>query len=534
VANKDDETSIVDYPLPKRGVNLYINPVELHPEEAVKTQNLYWRNGLVKKPGSTQFDTDDEVQADKKISGLHRFYYSTSSKQLLVSSGTAVRYHNGTTWANIQTGLTDGNQVHFATWGALQKVYFGNGADELYSWDGSSAATINGGAVPSSIIQVLPYQDRLLAIDATNPGTLTWSDAFSTTAANWEAAASTGVKPDSNLFGMVNHSINNSDAGYESAVLLAGSNGMYLFKGSDLRTPATTGNYTIYPLATSIGCNAPRTMVWTPRGTVYMGIDKQVYLLQFNTSTPVPIGQKITSLIYLSGIDGIEDTPAGQIHLACAVYHDGFYKLSLAPESGTTNSIQWWLDIDKMATDENGLVGPWFGPMTGETFSCFAAQTGNGDSGELMAGDGTGATGKSLVYQAGQRGINATDGTAMEIQFKSFYNPLGSIGYRKEIHNLEVELKEVTGTTVFNFTDIDGSLNSGGNISLTASTTLWGTFNWGDVNWSSALPIREQINISPAILPRRLSIQMTHSSATDTWELYALRAEVKESNLLFQ
>lgn len=532
MANKDKETTVVEYPLPKRGVNLYINPVELHPEEAVIAQNLYWRNGLVKKPGTTQFDTDDEVQADKKISGLHRFYYSISSKQLLASSGTAVRYHNGTTWADVQTGLTDGNQVYFSTWGALQKVYFGNGADELYSWDGSSAVTISGGAVPTAIIQVLPYQDRLLAIDATNPGTLSWSDSFSTTAADWEAASSTGVKPDSNLFGMVNHSINNSDAGYESGVLLAGSNGMYLFKGTALN-PASNPNYTIYPLATSIGCNAPRTMTWTPRGTMYLGIDKQVYLLQFNTSTPIPIGQKITSLIYLSEVDGIEDTPSGQIHNACAVYHDGFYKLSIAPESGTTNARQWWLDVDRMATDENGLTGPWYGPMTGETFSCFANQNGNGDSGELMAGDGTGTSGKSLVYQAHQRGINAMDGTAITIQWKSYFNPLGNIGYRKEIHNLEIELKEVTGTTVFNFSDIDGSLNVGSNTSLTATTINWGSFNWGDNNWSAALPVRKQININPAILPRRMSIMLTYSSAVDPWELYGMRAEVKEQNLLF-
>jgi hypothetical protein len=534
MANKDSETTVVEFPLPRRGVNLYINPVELHPEEAVKTQNCYYRNGLVKKPGSTQFETD-EVQADKKISGLHRFYYSTSNKQLLASSGTAVVYHDGATWQDVQTGLADGNQVHFATWGALQKAYFGNGADELYSWDGSSAATLSGGNIPSSIIQVLPYQDRLLAIDATNPGTLSWSDAFSTTAGDWVAASDTGVKPDSNLFGMVNHSINNSDSGYESAVLLGGSNGMYLFSGTDLRTPATTGNYTIYPLATNIGCNAPRTMVWTPKGTMYLGIDKQVYLLPFKTSTPIPVGQKITSLIYLAGVDGIEDTPSGQIATACAVYHGGFYKLSITPEGGSTNTRQWWADIDRSSIDENGLAGPWYGPMEGETISCFATQTGNGDSGQLMAGDGSGATGKSLVYQVGQRGVTSTDGTAIEVVYRTPFNQIGNSGYRKSIHNIELEWKEVVGTISIGFTDIDGSLGSGETFGSITSLLVWNSsFNWdGSETWQSSLPIRSQVNVSPAVLPRRLSITLTHSTADDTFELYGMRAEVKEENLLF-
>ena len=102
-------------------------------------------------------------------------------------------------------------------------------------------------------------------------------------------------------------------------MLLAGTNGMYLFAGTDLRTPATTGNYTIFPLATKIGCNAPRTMQWTPKGTMYLGIDGQVYLLPFKSSTPVPVGDKIRS--NQTGIEGIESIPNGQIQNACDTSH---------------------------------------------------------------------------------------------------------------------------------------------------------------------------------------------------------------------
>ena len=599
---RDTDTEIFEYPLPKKGVNLYINPLELDPEEAVMTKNCFWRNGLVKRPGMTKFETD-EVQANKKISGLHRFYYSTVSKQLLSSSGTVVRYHDGATWQDVQTGLNDGAQIHFSTWGGVQKSYFSNGNDELYSWDGSSAVTLSGGNIPTKIIMTLPYQDRLLAIDNTNPGTLTWSDSFSDTAANWVPRGSTGVRPDSQLFGMIHHSINNSDSGYEAAVLLAGSNGMYLFAGTDLRT-SLQGNYTIYPLATHIGCNAPRTMVWTPKGTMYLGVDKQVYILPFKSSTPIPIGHKVTSLTYITTVEGIEDTPSNQIEFACAVYHDGFYKLSVAAAGGSTNTIQWWLDVDRLTQDENQLWGPWFGPMEGQAISVFTVQSGAGDSGQLIAGSGingsvadsgttdgttanklvdstqnfsstvevgmnvtntTDATyakvtavdsnttltidndimvsgetyqvgtgvGKSIVYEAGQRGAFGDDGTAIAYKWQSFFNPLGSLYFTKEIHKIEAELRDITTDVDIEFSDITGNLKIGDNFGVSGSFVYWGDDDWGVNYWSDASPTRQIINISPAINSRRVSITVSNSSSDNKFELYALRAEAKQQSLLF-
>ena len=529
--DKDLDSLVFKYPTPKMGVNLYKNPLELDPKEAIFTQNLIWRNGLVKRGGSNKFE-DDEVQTGKAITGLHRFYYSTASKQLIASSGTVVRRHDGATWQDIQTGLTDGNQVHFSTWGGVQKMYFGTGADELYSWDGSSVVTLSGGNIPSSIVQTLPFQDRLLAIDNTNPGTLSWSNSFSDTAANWVPYNTTGVRPDSQLFGMSYHSINNSDSGYETTVLLAGANGMYLFSGTDLRTPATTGNYTIYPLATNIGCNAPRTMAWTPKGTIYLGIDKQVYILPFGSSTPVPIGHKITSFTYLAGIEGIEDTPSGQIENACGVYHDGFYKISVAATSGTTNTIQWWLDVSRLAVDEDGMWGPWYGPMVGNAISVFMVQSGAGDSGELFGGEGNGATG-SFIYQLDQKGVFGDNGTDIDLYYQTFYNPLGNENLRSQIHAVEAELLNVLGTVNVEFHDIEGSLKTGDNFALSGHADYWDDHYWDEEYWSSSQPTRVRLDVSPAILPRRLSMIIRHSSNNDKFELYSLRAKAIQENEIF-
>ncbi len=485
------DTTVFEYPTAKRGINIHKNIVELYDDECLLSQNLRWENGMVKRGGQTTL-TDTEVVSSKKILGLHRFYYGTNNKQLLAACDTTVKYYAGSdTWTNVKTGLTTGLQTYMTTWGPLDKAYICNGTEEMHSWNGSATAdfTLSDG-VPT---MALPYQDRLLTIIG---GDLTWSDSFSDTEANWETIANCGVRPDNELFGMVHHSATNVSAGYEAKVLLGGSNGMYFFAGTDLRVPSTTGDYTIYPLATNIGCNAPRTMQWTPFGTMYLGIDKQVYLIPFRSSTPIPIGTKIHSNFL--GTEGIENIPTAQIKNACAVYHNGYYILSYAKSGQTTNTAQFWLDVTRMSQDEDGHWGPWYGPMVGQTISCFATQNGTADSGELMAGE---STAKGYVYQVNQDtiygDIDPSDVSTkdIEIQYQTYYNPLGSPHLRSDVHRVEAELLDVLGTVNVDFHDISGSLKTGDSFSLSGSAIYWDDLYWNEFYWSSSNPTRVVLDI---------------------------------------
>ncbi len=524
----EKDSQVHEYPLATRGVNIHSSPVNLFPDEALLTQNCIWRGGIVKRGGQSKW-SDTEVVASKKIGGLHRFYFGTS-QQTLAAADTVVKHGSGTTWTNVLTGLTADTQVHIISWGGVQKAYISNGTDgSLWSWDGSSLVVLSGGNLPAKVIQTLPYQDRILAIDATNPGTLTWSAAFDDTPANWVPAATTGVKPDSNLYGMTYHSLNNSDSGYRASVLLAGTDGMYLFQATDMRTPATTGNYTIYPLATKIGCNAPRTMVWTPKGTLWLGVDRQVYLLPFGEVTPRPIGDKIRSSI--GDVDGIEVIPAAQIQNACAVYHDGFYKLSFAASGGGTNTKQFWLDMERLQQDDNGY-GPWYGPMTGQSISVFANMNGSGDTGQLLGGENTAATG-GFVYELGILSILGDVTAAIPIEYKTFNNPLGTAYLNKAIHRMEMELLDINGTVSIDYHDITGSVKIGDSLNLIGGAVKWGDTNWGSFNWSAVAPKREVINISPAMQPRRLAMIIKFNSATEKFEMYAIRVEALEQEAVF-
>jgi len=520
---KDLDSKVVEYPLAKRGVNFYSNIVEIHPEEALLTQNLVYGNGMVKRAGQAKFESD-EVSASKRITGLHRFYYSTSSKQLIASSGTTIKYHDGATWQNVRTGLTDDKQTYFTTW--LDDCYIANATDVPSYWDGSTDTSLT--AAPANTKMFLPYQDRLLSITG---GDLTWSGSFDNT--TWETVANCGVRPDTQLFGMIIHSVTNISTGYQAQVLLAGANGMYLFAGSDLRVPAiSNGDYTIYSLAVPVGCNSPRTMQWTPRGTIWLGIDRQVYILPFNSNTPIPIGDKIRS--NRGDVEGIESIPAAQLENCSATYHNGYYMLSFAPSGGSYNYKQFWLDITRLGQDDDGLWGPWYGPMTGQQISCFVVQNGMGDSGELLGGESDASTG-SYVYSLNQKGTYSDDGTAIQVYYQTFYNGLGTLALRKDVHRLEAELLDITSSINVDFFDIDGTLKTGDNFSLTSSAVYWndGGF-WGDGTYfTNSVTRRHHEKITPAIQPRRLSIGFSNSSSDEDFVLNALRVEALEQNLIF-
>lgn len=549
----EENTQIFDFPMARRGVNLYSSIIELSPEECLKAQNVIWRNGIVKRGGQKKFSST-EVNASDNIVGLHKYYKSNETSQLIAVSDTDIKHGSGGSWTNIDTGQTADLQTLMVTWGALDKVYIANGIDQPIQWDGTTAingaetiitildyadlatnntvvtVTVDGiatactedgvgtppnwfaqtsnnvtatdlasalnsisgisasatdavvtviadagtGAIeslvsdesdatnitiahiatPRKVIQFLPYQDRLLCIDKNRPGEITWSGTYDVT--TWETRANVGVRPDTQLFGMSYHSSSNVNAGYEAKILLAGANGMYLFSASDLRVPFTTGDYTIYPLATSVGCNAPRTMVWTPHGTMYLGIDRQVYLLPFNSNTPVPISDKIRS--NRVEIEGIEQIPKAQTKNACATYHDGFYMLSVTKKNETINSNQWWLDVNRLFQDDNKQWGPWYGPITGQNISAFFVQSGPGDAGELMAGEADASTG-SFIYQINDIDSNADVSSDILVNYKTYFNNIGNPYFKKDINETELEFLDTSGDLKIQFHDTTRTFN---------------------------------------------------------------------------
>jgi hypothetical protein len=321
---------------------------------------------------------------------------------------------------------------------------------------------------------------------------------------------------------MVIHSSKNANSGIDSKVLLGGANGMYIFTGTNLAPPnITTGDYQIQKLAGSIGCNSPLTMQWTDEGTIFLGMDKQVYIVPFDSLNPIPIGDKIRST--QANYSGIEAIPANQMPNASAVYHDGYYKLSVASSGSSYNDTQWWLDVRRLNKDQVGHYGPWFGPMIGMSFLPQIVLNGPGDNGQLYVGESFGTTG-SYVYEGSASGVFSDNAAAMESIWHTFLNPLSNPNITKDVHVLEVEVLTTGATITVDFRDLIGSIKSSQLITLSSTGTLYGSVLYGAVNYSGTTPIRKRIPVDPPIHTRLLSL-ILKNSGTNKLEYYSLRAE---------
>ena len=518
-----DARSFPEFPMPTGGVNLRSSLVAVKPIQAIMLQNLITLGGLVRRNGYAKFEVD-EVTASSRITGLHKFYKSDGTSQLLVSSGVNIKYHNGTDWTTIDSGRTTNLTTHFETWGPLDRVYIANGSDLAISWTGSAKATLTGSNRPTKPLQFLSYQDRLLYIDKDNPGQIGWSGSFDDS--TWEPLANTGVRPDTELFGMVVHSASNASVGVDSKVLIAGANGMYLFRATDMRTPnITTGDYRLDALSTKVGCNAPWTMKWTPRGTIYLGMDRQVYLLPFDSLNPVPIGDNIRS--ENETVDGIESIPASQLPNASAVYHNGFYKLSVANSGASLNNRQWWLDVNRLVLNqEDRTFGPWFGPMTGMVFLSQITLDGPGDDGQLFAGEGDSTTG-SFVYQGSFPGLFTDNAVDIDSVWKTFYHPLSNPAVDKSIHQIEFELLTQGATITIDYNDLTGLKRSSDLLSITTTSLFYGVEDYGTSNYSGISTSRHRFPVDPVIHTRFLQMVMKNTGGIRL-EYYAVRVQTEE------
>jgi len=521
-----------EFPMAKRGVDLNSNIVEVHPEHCLTSQNLVYRNGMVKRLGMQSLIIPEGGSiGNDRITGLHRFYPYGGTTRTVASYGVGVSYYDEATkdWVAISAGQTNNLMTHFTTWTPASggtHLYISNTTDTPKKWDGTTFSTVT--AAPANTVQFLPYRDRLIALSAS--GAITWSDSHDDS--SWSDGATTGALLDSSGKGLALHNSTNNDSGIESKVLIAGDEGMYLFSGTDMRTPASTGNYVLHKIF-NIGCVSPKTMVWTPEGTIWLGTDRQVYLLPFDKARPVPIGDKIRA-VTREGEKGIESIPKGYITEACAVYSDGYYKLSVTSSGGSYNDTQWWLDVSRLFRDEgDSTYGPWYGPMTGANINCFAVYSGGADDGKLIGGE---ASAQEDLYELNVDGVYGDGASAATIQiyYKTFYHPLGSYEFTKDVHKIEAELLDVLGTVNVTAHEITGAVSSTFSFGLSGSAVYWDDAYWGDEYWSSSKPTRQKQDFSPGLHVRRLSLTIDHSSGNDTFQLYALRAQAVENAQMYE
>lgn len=503
------------YTLAKSGVDFWHSLKDIPKENSPFMKNCFYRDGIIERLGMSKL-TSNQVATGKAITSLHRFYYGTNSKQLIVSAGTVVRaYNTGTSdWDNIETGLTDGAQANFTTWGPKGSVYRANGSDQPIKWNGTTKTTLS--AFPSNVRQFLPLLDRMLWIDNTDSSYIRYTAAYDDTTVE-SAQNALKVPGPGKIEGMAYHGLKTS-TGFATRCIIAKADSLWLLTANDL-TPASI-DARLDIVSAVVGCVAWRTIQFTPIGTIFLSSDKQVYLITMDGNL-IPIGSNIFS--NRPEVNGLEDISTMNNAIPFAIYHNGFYKLSIPSASVTYNTVQFWLDCTRFHQHpRTGLYGPWFGPMMGQSISHGVVQNGPGDDGALMVGEANASTG-GYIYQADN--TNADDGTAISMIYQTNYEDANRPDYYKTYKQFDAEFASVDGSLQTSFYDTPGVFSDGATTTLTSSSVYWDDVYWDDFYWSGAgEPMRYQFVPTEKIIARNLSISLSYSSTTDQFKLYSINA----------
>jgi hypothetical protein len=526
---------VKDIPMAPMGINLN-DPIELvQPGEALLTQNMYSRRGLQTKLGSSRH-SPNQVVAGKPIVGLHRFYFG-ASRQLIAAAGTQVFTMNDSTgvWTAM-SGITqtDGQPTFINTWGAVGKAYIANGTDVPFSWDGTTATRLT--AFPADTIMILPYRSRLLFITKSNPGLVQWTDAaFIDNSVITPAAALIRMTEGGQINVIAPHAMAGTTEGINTWVFVSTGSSIALMYSLDFLATGglQTATTKLERVSDHVGIIASRTVANTPLGTMFLGTDRQVYLLPFGSARLQPVGTKIRSTGVVT--DGIESLPFAQMEKACAVYHDGFYKLSFAASGDTNNTTQYWLDIERIhpSQQNDGRWGPWFGPMKGMNISMFAKQDGTGDVGRLLGGN---ALSSGFVFRANEPSIFSDDSVAINSIFKSHHEVFGAEVLDKQINQTEIETIELSQTITIRFTDTIGPIGTEEVLTVAQSGGVFYDEEFYDEVFYSALndPIRRCVqHFDNNLEGRAISTVVEYQSSTDALELYSIKEEAKVLNRTF-
>ena len=123
---------------------------QLRDDEAVLIQNAYVsKQGSLEKRAGMSLVGDDT--GSTAITGLIGWIEDDGTKWLLSTTGTDLRYLNGSSWSTMDDGFTTSLDTEFVV--ANNKMYIFNGTDNTHSWDGAATA-LNSGLVDMGSVSV--------------------------------------------------------------------------------------------------------------------------------------------------------------------------------------------------------------------------------------------------------------------------------------------------------------------------------------------------------------------------------------------
>jgi hypothetical protein len=370
-------------------------------------RNMEFIDGLRSRLGSVPLTPSSLGSA--RITGGHKFYYSTGLSKRLVSYGTKIVVLDDLGAETVLTSsMTTGADVHFEPWKITDKVYVANGVDKLFEYDGSTWQSVDslGGSqnVPNGCKMVKPILDRLMAL--TLDGFIERSDPR--VANKWSSNSSwatfrpmmggpfTAIHP---------HTLRSTQGDLYPGLLATQANSLYMITGTNFGADVAAGTAStgedgaIKLIDPRIGTSSPYSICTVPGVGVFgVSSDLNVWWLPFGEASPRIIGDKIRANPTAGGgaTTGLEKANIAQVGQIWMQYFDRRLILGFPTGSDTHCSVYFYLDMKSFV--EHPQRGPvWSGPHTGFNVNrCWTEVQFSENA--LLGGEGNDATG-AYVYR---------------------------------------------------------------------------------------------------------------------------------------
>lgn len=198
--------------------------------------------------------------------------------------------------------------------------------------------------IPSEVAEVDSNRDRVVFCEALD---------FEQWSPNNFIAADTGTSEQ--ITGLGVNSITSSERGAQGQLAVFKPHSIYINDGV-----LGSGDQRLNAVSKAIGCPSYNTIKNTPFGLMFMSAET-VCLMDTQAKEPNQTGVFISPSI--KEIPTTDDVSTNMQQWACAIFHDQTYKLSIAGEGETTNTLEWWLD-------QRPIIFPnemnWYGPHSGD------------------------------------------------------------------------------------------------------------------------------------------------------------------------
>lgn len=260
--------------------------------------------------------------------------------------------------------------------------YFANGRNFLYI-DGIGAGRMtakNTCVIPDNPILLFVSKSQLITVTAEDKNVLLGSNALE---ANNFSDGGTGA---AFRFAILGDPFEGKITAASVFAFTTGTDGPRSFivsfkKGScwtltDIPDATAGINAQADQLSGSVGTIAPRTIVQTKLGLLFLGSDGDIYMIR-GSGEPLPIGSRVKEIFKHL----VENETL--MKMCTAVLHGNFYKISYPGSSASTYAdTQIWADL----RTEDGAGIQWDGPHVGVNIGCQLVLDRDEDDGSRIAG----------------------------------------------------------------------------------------------------------------------------------------------------